>query len=249
MAVAATSPLPPTRQVHLDFHTSEHIAGIGEKFDKAQWQAALREGHVNQINLFAKCHHSWSYYPTKVGRTHPNLKFDLLGAQIAACHEIGVVCPIYFTVGWSATDAETHPEWCVRDKKGAIANDWGAKKPTDLKPNFQWKPLCSAASGSYHAHILKQIEEICESYPVDGFWFDIYERASRGCFCASCRERMKGEGINLDDEAAVAKSAARACSRKTPSRNSRICRPPGAATTSSRSKPNTTSAAAHASSR
>lgn len=86
--VAAASPLPPTRQVHLDFHTSEHIAGIGEKFDKAQFQAALREGRVNQINLFAKCHHSWSYYPTKIGRVHPNLKFDLLGAQIAACHEI-----------------------------------------------------------------------------------------------------------------------------------------------------------------
>lgn len=209
-SAAATSPLPPTRQVHLDFHTSEHIAGIGEKFDKAQWQAALRAGHVNQINLFAKCHHSWSYYPTKVGRMHPNLKFDLLGAQIAASHEIGVVCPIYFTVGWSATDAETHPEWCVRDKKGAIANDWGAKQPTDIKPNFQWKPLCSAAGGPYHAHILKQIEEICENYPVDGFWFDIYERASRGCYCTSCRERLKAEGVNLDDEAAVAKSAARA---------------------------------------
>jgi hypothetical protein len=117
--MAAGQPLPPTRQVHLDFHTSEHIAGIGERFDKQQWQAALRAGHVNQINIFAKCHHSWSYYPTKVGRMHPNLKFDLLGAQMAACHELGVVCPIYFTVGWSATDAETHPEWCARDRTGA----------------------------------------------------------------------------------------------------------------------------------
>ena len=51
-------------------------------------------GHVNQINIFAKCHHGWSYYPTQVGQTHPNLKFDLLGAQIEACHEIGVRCPI-----------------------------------------------------------------------------------------------------------------------------------------------------------
>ena len=74
----------PTRQVHLDFHTSEYIEGIGEKFDKKQFQGALKAGHVNQINIFAKCHHSWSYYPTKVGRMHPNLKFDLLGAQIEA---------------------------------------------------------------------------------------------------------------------------------------------------------------------
>jgi hypothetical protein len=59
-AAAADLPPPPTRQVHLDFHTSEHIPGIGQKFDKAQFQAALRAGRVNQINIFAKCHHSWT---------------------------------------------------------------------------------------------------------------------------------------------------------------------------------------------
>ena len=115
----AKPPVPPNRQVHLDFHTSELIPGIGERFDKGKWQDALRSGHVNHINIFAKGHHGWSYYPTQVGHTHPNLKFDLLGSQIAACHEIGVNCPIYFTVGWAANDAETHPEWCARAQDGA----------------------------------------------------------------------------------------------------------------------------------
>lgn len=36
----------PYRQVHLDFHTSEHITDIGTKFDKKQFQAALKTGHV-----------------------------------------------------------------------------------------------------------------------------------------------------------------------------------------------------------
>ena len=76
----------PARHVHLDFHTSEHIAGVGADFDKKQFQAALRLGRVNSINIFAKCHHSWSYYPTKVGRKHPTLQIDLLGNQIEACH-------------------------------------------------------------------------------------------------------------------------------------------------------------------
>jgi len=67
----------PSRQVHLDFHTSEFIPGIGEKFDKKQFQEALKIGHINQINIFSKCHHSWSCYPTKVGKMHPNLKFYL----------------------------------------------------------------------------------------------------------------------------------------------------------------------------
>ena len=61
----------PARQIHLDFHTSELIPGVGSRFDKRQWQEALRLGHVNWINVFAKCHHGWSYYPTRVGNVHP----------------------------------------------------------------------------------------------------------------------------------------------------------------------------------
>ena len=75
---------------------------------------SIQPKYVNQINIFGKCHHSWCYYPTKVkhAQMHPNLKIDLLGQQIEACHEINVKAPIYLTVGWSAHDAETHPEWC-----------------------------------------------------------------------------------------------------------------------------------------
>jgi hypothetical protein len=200
-------PVPRMRQVHLDFHTSELIPGIGEEFDKQQWQGALRAGHVNHINIFAKCHHAWSYYPTKIGNTHPNLKFDLLGAEIAACHEIGVFCPIYYTVGWSAHDAETHPEWCVHDDKGEIVVSGDLNlhaNPTDAKPTFSWKRLCAAASGPYHRNIMRQVEEICHKYPVDGFWFDIY--MDNECHCEFCVARMKQEGVNLEDKDAVTRS-------------------------------------------
>jgi len=40
------------RQVHLDFHTSEYIDGIGEKFSREQFQAALKVGYVNSITIF-----------------------------------------------------------------------------------------------------------------------------------------------------------------------------------------------------
>lgn len=203
----AEFPTMRMRQVHLDFHTSEFIPGIGEEFNKQQWQDALRVGHVNHINIFAKCHHSWSYYPTTIGNVHPNLKFDLLGAEIAACHEIGVNCPIYYTVGWSAHDAETHPEWCVRDGNGKIFADGNLNldaKPSDVKPPTSWIRLCAAATGPYHAMILAQVEEICRKYPVDGFWFDIYK--DNECHCDFCTARMRKEGINLSDTDAVTRS-------------------------------------------
>ncbi len=200
----------PSRQVHLDFHTSEFIPGIGEKFDKKKWQDALKTGHINQINIFSKCHHSWSYYPTKVGKMHPNLKFDLLGAQIEACHEIGVKCPIYYSVGWSATEAEEHPDWVARDKNGQYQGllwDFNAK-PTDVKTENAWLWLSPAAGGPYHQHIMKQVKEICEKYPVDGFWFDIYHVMDNGDYSTSSIQRMKKEGIDLNDHAAVVKSTA-----------------------------------------
>ena len=43
-----------TRQIHLDFHTSEHIPDIGKDFSKKQFQEALKVGKVNAINIFAK---------------------------------------------------------------------------------------------------------------------------------------------------------------------------------------------------
>jgi hypothetical protein len=74
------------RQVHLDFHTSKDIDGIGARFDKKQWQKALKLGNINVINIFAKCHHGWSYYPTQIGNAHPHLSVpDLMGAQSERC--------------------------------------------------------------------------------------------------------------------------------------------------------------------
>ena len=55
------------RQVHLDFHTSEHVP-VGDKFSKEQFQSALKAGHVDSITVFSKCHHGWSYHPTKANK-------------------------------------------------------------------------------------------------------------------------------------------------------------------------------------
>ena len=196
----AQRPLP-TRQVHLDFHTSEQIPGIGDQFSKAQWQESLKAGRLNAINIFAKGHHGWSYYPTEIGSIHPHLDFDLLGAQIEACHEIDVECPIYYTVGWSVHDAETHPEWCARHKDGTFM--WRGDpdaQPTDPYPPGNWKLLCP--SGAYHEHMKEQVTEICKRYDVDGFWFDIYQ-VQHGCWCERCRASMAAKGVDMDDQEAV----------------------------------------------
>jgi hypothetical protein len=194
----------PTRQIHLDFHTSELIPKVGAKFRKEDFQAALRMGRVNSVTVFARCHHGWCYYPTKVGRMHPTLEFDLLGAMMEACHEIGVRAPIYLTNGWVAQEAISHPEWMAREKDGrmVVRNLDPKAAPDDPRPICSWHEACPG--GGYKAHLHALIEEICGRYEhVDGFFIDI--NCFSVCWCDSCRTEMKKRGLDPErDEDAKA---------------------------------------------
>ena len=191
-----------SRQVHLDFHTSEHLKNIGEKFDKASWQKALVDAHVSSINIFAKGHHGFSYYPTKVGTQHPNLGFDLLKSQLEASHEIGIKTPFYFAIGWSVLDAVTHPEWVIKNKngkskKGDLIQSLNAEDPY---PNFTWELLMP--EGGYLEMILKQTEELCKNYELDGFWYDIIPNNAIN-YNAYSRAGFKKAGIDVDNDLEV----------------------------------------------
>ena len=109
------------RQIHLDFHTSPAIPGIGRAFDKKRWQACLKTAHADSITCFSCCHHGWSYHPTKVGAMHPGLDFDLLRAQIDASHEIGVNVPIYISAGLNNRVAELEPGWREISPEGKLS--------------------------------------------------------------------------------------------------------------------------------
>ena len=177
------------RQVHLDFHTSPAIPGIGERFDKKEWQEALKLGHVDSITVFSKCHHGYSYHPTKVNEMHPGLSFDLLGAQLEACREIGVNAPVYLSAGLDEKDALIHPEWLQRNKDDR--NDCG----DFFTPRFHLMCLNTA----YLDKLLAEIEEVMQRYNPCGIFLDILDE--RVCYCAKCRADMKAMGLDyLNDE-------------------------------------------------
>jgi len=150
------------RQVHLDFHTSGAIPGIGEKFDKRAFQEALKVGRVNSITLFSKCHHGYSYHPTKVGVSHPHLKSDLLARQIEACREIDVRCPIYLSAGLDEVAAHAHPEWVVKRRDGTSTVPFSSS----------WRLL--RFNSPYLDYLCAQIEEVVTRWPDnDGIFLDI----------------------------------------------------------------------------
>lgn len=184
------------RQVHLDFHTSGLIPGIGVEFHKEQFQNALKQGHVSSITVFSKCHHGWAYHPTKANRMHPGLSFDLLGAQLEACREIGVKAPVYISAGFDEKEAVCHPEWLLRQPDESLT-----ESPDFFTPGYHH--LCY--NTGYLDVLLAQIEEVMENYQPDGVFLDI--SSVRPCYCAKCRQDILAQGKDYRDAQAVMEQA------------------------------------------
>ncbi len=99
------------RQIHLDFHTSGEIPGIGQQFNAEEFARTLTEAAVDSITCFSVCHHGWSYHPTAIDMMHPYLDFDLLRAQIDAAHTVDIKVPVYISTGSNDAAFAQHPGW------------------------------------------------------------------------------------------------------------------------------------------
>jgi hypothetical protein len=184
------------RQVHLDFHTSPLIPDVGRDFDAEAFAQAVQEAHVDSITCFGKCHHGMSYYDTKAGIRHPSLTFDLLGAQIEACHKRDIRVPIYLTCVWDNYMAEQHPDWQQRKRDGELV---GAK-PGEAG----WKWIC--LNSPYLDYQEEQTKELLDNYPFDGVFYDIVFQANelagredQGCCCDYCLGAMRELNLNPED--------------------------------------------------
>ena len=187
--------------VHLDFHTSPLIPDIGVKFDKEKFAKTFKDAKVDLVTLFAKCHHGYTYYPSKVGTTHPNLKFNLLKEQVEALRSANIKAVCYITAGWSKLDADNHPEWhsCDFNGKPFDCKISTAKEDFD-KPLeiLRWQNLCLASG--YSKVLEDTTRELCESIDVsDGVFYDICF-SYYVCGCKACKEGMKKLGLDPENE-------------------------------------------------
>ncbi len=175
------------RQIHLDFHTSEQITGIGAQFDPEEFASTLEKAHVDSITCFARCHHGWIYYDTKIHpeRRHPHLARNLLKDQIEACHVRGIRAPIYTTIMWDHYSAEHHPEWVALDENGRQMGT------PPYEAGF-YRILC--VNTPYRDFLKAHIRELLETFAVDGFFLDIVWPVA--CSCHFCRQAMLEHGLD-----------------------------------------------------
>ena len=194
------------RCVHLDFHTSPDIEGVGARFSKEKFTKTIKDAKVDLVTVFAKCHHGYTYYPSKVAPMHPHLGFNLLKEEIEAIHAAGAKAPIYITAGWSKKDADEHPEWHQIDFDTKRVKYMGQDPETLTDPDTpledcSWIGLC--LNGGYADYIESITREVCESFDVsDGIFYDICFFGET-CVCDDCRAGMIKRGLDPECEADV----------------------------------------------
>lgn len=193
------------RQVHLDFHTSALIEGIGSQFDPEQLRACLQKAHLQSITFFAKCHHGVGYFPSKTIPMHPHLKFDLLSAQRKICAEEGIESPIYISAGFDEHYFMEHPDHmriCPEaDKlKVEVAEKDGVKYAVD-RPRYH--ELCM--NTPYLDYLVKQIQEVVEKFQPCGIILDIV--GEHVCYCENCRASVRELGWDENDSRSYEKLA------------------------------------------
>ena len=150
----------------------------------------------NSVTCFARCHHGYIYYDTQVNpeRRHPHLQRNLLAEQIEACHRRDIRVPIYTTVQWDHFTAEQHPEWLALDADGKVQGT------PPYEAGF-YRNLC--VNSPYFDFLTAHVQEILETFPVDGFFFDIVnplDDSSRWT-----RDAMQASGLDPADRAARVK--------------------------------------------
>lgn len=178
------------RQIHLDFHTSEQIAGIGARFDAAAFARRLSEARVNSVTCFSKCHHGMIYHDTRfTAARHPHLEVNLLKEQIEACHAVGIRVPIYISVGFDELMAREHPEWVEVTAEGKVR---GAG-PLEAG----WRNLCF--NTPYIDYVSEQTQEVLSLFKTDGLFFDIIHQGP--CCCRWCMAGMREQGANPESDA------------------------------------------------
>lgn len=176
------------RQVHLDFHTSGHIRGVGSAFDPQEFAERLARAQVDSITCFARCHHGYLYYQSE---KHPHLvhpfleRPNLLDEQILALRERGIRVPLYTTVQWDGWMMREHPEWCCQDPRGG----WHGQAP--LEPGF-YATLC--VNSSYRDFLFDHTRELLERFDPQGLFFDIVRDVP--CVCPRCLAGMEEEGLD-----------------------------------------------------
>ncbi len=173
------------------------IYNFNEKYDAEKFAEKLAKARVKYVNLPCKCNIGNAYYTTKIGFPYPNMKGDMFGDTLKACHARGIGVTAYFNVGLDHIQACRHRDWVTIKKDGTI---YGENKEDSF-----FRTMCY--NTPYRDYVKGMIKEVVDNYDIDGIFIDCFD--VRPCYGNECVEKMIEEGFDPNDDKDVYEFARR----------------------------------------
>ncbi|MEM0966303.1 MAG: alpha-L-fucosidase [Verrucomicrobiota bacterium] len=147
-------------KLSINFHWHSFME-VSSQYDADKFIANLKQTGVKTVTIEAKCGIGYTYYPSKYGLPHPQLKSDYFGERLKVLKENGFRVIAYFSLGMDGVNCIGHDDY---------VKSWCTKKKHELDSIV----MLNLNSGIYDKVILPQMKEILEGYDIDAFWMDIF---------------------------------------------------------------------------
>ena len=182
------------RQIHIDASAFGLYGGVYDDFNAETAAEMHLDAGAQVVSYFAKCLNGYSYYPTKIGSVHPNLKVDFIGEFTRELKKRGMKCIAYFYLASERREQESHQDWAIKFPDNFIS------------PDYLKEPIVNMCLNTPYVEdfAIPQMIELIKSYDIDGFFIDMsfHQYFFMNCQCKVCQELYSNEvggKIPLDD--------------------------------------------------
>jgi hypothetical protein len=169
------------RRCCIDMHITADDPAFMTEFDAETYADMVALSQAQSIVLYSHSHAGLCFFPTKVGKMHPNLQGrDILREAIDACHARDISAAVYFSLVYDTYAYRANPDWRIILVDGTGAGDHARYG------------VCCPNSEGYRAYVRGLVEELCTNYEFEGIRFDMTFWPTI-CYCPHCRARFAKE--------------------------------------------------------
>ncbi|MEM6886409.1 MAG: alpha-L-fucosidase [Verrucomicrobiota bacterium] len=147
-------------KLSMNFHWHSFME-VSSQYDENKFLENLKKTGVKTVTIEAKCGIGYTYYPSKYGLPHPQLKSDYFGDRLKLLKANGFRVIAYFSLGMDGINSIGHDDY---------VKSWCTKKKHELDSIV----MLNLNSAIYDEVILPQMKEVLEGYEIDAFWMDIF---------------------------------------------------------------------------
>ena len=179
----------------VDMHIADKPGSL-KNFDPEVYANNMEKAGVDGAYVYASNCLGLCLFPSKTGYRHniANSR-DIFGETVRALKKRGIAVIGYLN-SWSTACYDNHPEWRILNQGGKGTRD-------EIGHGGRYGQCC--VNSPYRDYFYALVKEVCENYPLDGFWSDMVGFFKPVCFCEYCKQKYEINGntipavINWDD--------------------------------------------------